>query len=418
MLEINNWLTRFIIRYPDKTERAVYLLLFLFPIAGMSIRHWITNIFNLLVLISLFSLNKPQKPLLKSEKIFLWICASYFSMFIISSLANGWGQVQTYALGTELRFLFIIPLYLLIRRYTECSKWLLTGAILGGYVLFTQAYYDIFIIERATVWGVYSKNIIGPFAVLTLFFLTYYVWLNFKTLNKYHYVIIGISMIASLGTAGLSGSRGGYLGFLITSLACIAFFSKPRWMLASLMTLVLTTYVIYMNIAIVKNGVDIAAKEVRSYLKATDHVKDKSSTTSVGVRLEMLRTGILFIKDNPLVGIGPGNYHASTIQYIKTEKANPAISHYSHPHNTFLEVASSKGLLGLVTILLLFYYPAYIYIKDYKLYKPTTVIGLIHIIAISSFSLTDHSVVLMNNYTSILLLGIAIFFSSHLQKKH
>jgi len=84
------------IQYPDITERLIYLLIFLFPIAGMSVRHWITNIFNLLVLIALFTLKKPRTALLKQEKIFLWICAAYFAMFIISSLINDWGKTQTY----------------------------------------------------------------------------------------------------------------------------------------------------------------------------------------------------------------------------------------------------------------------------------------------------------------------------------
>lgn len=413
MKSIIDWLNKPFAVYPTITERLVYLLIFLFPVAGMSVRHWITNIFNLLVLIALFSLRKPRAPLLKQEKIFLWICSAYFSMFIISSLANGWGQQQTYYLGTELRFLMVIPLYLLLRRYSDCDTWLLRGAILGGFFLFGQAYFDIYIMGNRTALGIYSKNLIGPFAVLTGYWSIFYAWKNFKNINQPEFLFIMLSIIAAFITAGLSGSRGSYVGFLFTGIACIIFISKPRWIFSSLLVISLVTLTFYQSLTTVKKGVDQATNGVKQYMQAENHTKDISSTTSTGIRLEMLRTGMLLIKDNPLTGIGPGNYNKTINQYINSGKANPILKGYSYPHNAFLEAASAKGLFGLLTILLLFYYPAFLFMKHFKICKPTAVLGLLNIITISVFSITDHSVIVMNNYTSILLLGIAVFLSSH-----
>lgn len=418
MEKIINWVNKPFAAYPDVTERIVYLLIFLFPIAGMSVKHWITTIFNILALIALFTLKKPREPLLKQEKIFLWICTAYFSMFIISSLANGWEKAQTYYLGTELRFLLVIPLYLLLRRYPDCSKWLLHGAILGGFFLFGQAYYDVYIMGHSTALGIYSKNIIGPIAVLISFWSLYYVWQNYRDLNKQALIFILLSVIAAFATVSLSGSRGAYFGFIVTSIASVLFMSKPRWMFVSLAAISLTAILIYQTSNTVEQGVNTAKNELQEYLQAKDHTnpEESSSNTSIGVRLEMMRTGSLFIRDNFLSGIGPGNYHKSIVEYIKDGKANPALAGYAHPHNVFMEVTTGKGLVGLLTVLLLFYYPAFIFIKGYKENKPTAVLGLIHIVAISAFSLTDHSVVVMNNYTSLLLLGMTIFLSSHIRR--
>jgi len=412
-----NLLNKVLFSYPDKTERIVYLLLFLFPIAGMSVRHWITNIFNLLVIISLFTLSKPRTQLQKQEKIFLWICFFYFSMFIISSVANDWGRIQTYYLGTELRFLMVIPLYLLLRRYPDCSIWLLYGSILGGFILLAQAYYDVYYTDDQIAQGVYSKNIIGPFSVLIGFWLSYLLWHYKVSLKRLTIFIISFSIISAFITAGLSGSRGAYAGFIITGLACILFFSKPRWMIASLVLIIMSTYFSYHSSSIIKNGVDVAVKDFQLYIQADDHVNDKSSYTSTGVRLEMIRTSLILISNNPLIGIGPGNYSKYTQIIINNKTASPALASYRHPHNVFIDAIIAKGILGLISVLMLFYYPAIIYIKQYKVKKVTAVIGLIHIIAISVFSLTDHSVVLMNNYTSILLLGIVIFFSEHTRNR-
>lgn len=407
--------------YPDKTERLVYLLIFLFPIAGMSVRHWLSNIFIALILISLVMLRKAREPLLKEEKVFLWIIAAFFSMFIISALANGWGELQTRNLGTQIRFLFAIPLYLLVRRYPDCTLWLLSGSVLGGLFLFGQAYIDVMIDGRATAWGIYSKNIIGPFAVLIAFWSMYYVWLK---RGQYHWgvlLFIVCAVLAAFAAAGLSGSRGAYVGFLVTGLFSIMFFTRPRWMFAAIVAIGITGSIFYQNMDIVKQGIDTAVSEVQQYVQAQNPATDSSATTSTGIRLEMMRASLLFIQDNPVLGFGTGNYKAYAEVYVNTGKVNAAIiDGHGYPHNVFLEQATSKGLLGLATLLLLFYYPVYIFIKGYKVCKPTAVIGLIHIVAISAFSMFDHSVVIMNNYVAILLMGMVIFFSAHIRacKQH
>ena len=405
-------------KYDSKLEPVVYLLIFLFPIAGMSVNHWITSIFNIIVLLGLFTLKSKNEVLIKEEKTFLWICVAYFSMFLIASLVNGWTDVQTRYMGTELRFLLVIPLYLLVRRYPDCVHWFLIGCIPAGFFLFGQAYYDVYVLGRTTAWGVYSKNIIGPFSVLVAFYIVFYFWSNRKAYRWQVLLAIIVSVVAALVAVGLSGSRGAYVGFIITALGCVMFFSKPRWMFASLAVISLVVVMFYQNSEIVKKGVDFAFDETYTYFQAKDHVHDASSNTSTGTRFEMMRVGMMIIRDNPVFGIGPGNYKVTADKYVDEGKVHAVIAGHGYPHNAFFEVATAKGFLGLMALLLLLYYPFYIFVRDYKICKTTSILGLIHIIALSVFSLTDHSVVVMNNYTSILLLGLVLFFSSHIRTCH
>ncbi len=400
----------------DKSKIFVYFLIFLFPIAGMSVKHWISNIYILLILLALYSLRKKSSPLLKQEKYFLWICAIYFTTFIFTSLVNGWGKAQTYYLGTELRFLIAIPLYLLLRRYSNCDTWLIRGAILGSIFMFSQAFYDVYILNHNSAIGIYSKNIIGPYAVLTGIWSFIYILYNYKTLKHNQIYFIIFSILAAMFTLALSGSRGGFVGFFLTSILCVILFSKYRWIIPSLITICLIAFLFYKNLNTVQLSVDAAINKTKLYFQTEDHVKDIYLKNSTGIRLEMIRTSILLIKEKPLVGIGPGNYEKAIEHYIQVGKANPAIGNFAFPHNSFLEVVIGKGLIGLLSLLLLFYYPAYIYIKTYKLSKSTASIGLVNITAFTAFSFTDHSVILMNNYTSILLLSMTIFFSAHINK--
>ncbi len=416
MLEqIANNTYRPFLAYSDRLERFVYLLLFLFPIAGMSVRHWISNIFILLMLIGLFTLRRTSEPLMREEKFFLWVCAAFFASFVLSALVNGWEYPQTRAMGTELRFLAVIPIYLLVRRYNDCTKWLLRGAIVGGFFLLGQAIYDVSVLKLGHANGVYSKNIIGPLSVVVAFWSFYYAWLNWRTLTPTIYIIIIVSIVCALIAAGMSSSRGGYVGFLLTSLFSVFLFFRPRWIIVGLIGITIVTVLLYNNISNVHNRVDRAYSGIVSYYKSEDTVKDLGSDPSVGIRLEMWRASVMMFKENIIFGVGPENYRTHALNYIELKLINPEVGLHENPHNAFLEALNSKGTIGYILFLLLLYYPAYVYIRDYKTYKSSAVIGLIHIVLITSFSLTDHSVIVKNNYVSILLLGMAVFYSSHLR---
>ena len=403
--------------YTDKLERAVYIILFLFPIAGMSIRHWISTIFVLLALIGLFTLGKRRDALMKEEKIFLWICVAYMAAFIVSSLVNGWCKPQTHYLGTELRFLAVIPVFLLLRHYGDSAIWLLRGALVAGFVLAGQAIYDVFILKLPYANGVYSKNIIGPMGVLVVFWTLAYAWFYQKRLDKVMLGIIAASIVGALLTIGLSTSRGAYVGFVLTALACVLFLGRPKWMLMAATGSMIVAAMLYFNIGMVKYSVDNAYEETLAYVQAEDHVFDDSSSTSIGVRLEMWRLTRVFLRDHLVFGVGPGNYRKKMLDAAVDGEVSNEVINFENPHNAYLEALTSKGMLGLIALLLLLYYPAYIYIRDYKKHKATAVYGLIHIVAISAFSLTDHSVIVKNNYTSLVLLGLAIFLASHFKQR-
>ena len=130
----------------------------------------------------------------------------------------------------------------------------------------------------------------------------------------------------------------------------------------------------------------------------------------------MWRAAKYFFPDHPILGVGPGNYQATAKRYAEEGKVNPAIAEHGHPHNSFLEALYSKGIIGLISLLLLLYYPFYVLFKTRQQARVSAGMGMIHIIGISGFSLFDASPILFNNYTSILLLGIAVFFSHHLNQ--
>jgi O-antigen ligase len=75
--------------------------------------------------------------------------------------------------------------------------------------------------------------------------------------------------------------------------------------------------------------------------------------SSIGLRLHMWDGAIRIFMDNPLIGVGTGGY-----QLEMTKHGNsmlPASFNFSQPHNSFLYMAVSFGILGFAVLCWMFY---------------------------------------------------------------
>ena len=144
----------------------MYVLLFLFPIGAIGVRHWISGIFGILALLSLPDLLRRPQNLSNPERRLMIIVAVFIAISVVTAVANGWTEVQTRYVGREVRFLVLIPIYLMVRRYPRAGWWLLRGGVVGGFAILAQALYDTHVLGLARAQGIYSPNLLGPFAAL------------------------------------------------------------------------------------------------------------------------------------------------------------------------------------------------------------------------------------------------------------
>jgi O-antigen ligase len=78
---------------------------------------------------------------------------------------------------------------------------------------------------------------------------------------------------------------------------------------------------------------------------------DRADVTSTGLRLEFYRYSFKIIRENPVFGIGVGNFAESYAKQIK----DSAMDRSDNPHNEYLHVTANLGLVGLAALLYLFY---------------------------------------------------------------
>jgi O-antigen ligase len=82
--------------------------------------------------------------------------------------------------------------------------------------------------------------------------------------------------------------------------------------------------------------------------KIQDRIKagfDTSDSTTRG-RLELLRTSVGMIRDNPVLGVGPKSVSTAALRYRTTSEFPDWL--YQHMHNNALQIAAERGIPGLL----------------------------------------------------------------------
>ncbi|HEY1992105.1 MAG TPA: O-antigen ligase family protein, partial [Gammaproteobacteria bacterium] len=130
--------------------------------------------------------------------------------------------------------------------------------------------------------------------------------------------------------------------------------------------------------------------------------RDSLLESSVGQRLEMWAVAWRLFLQAPLTGTGTGDYMFGAQKLVDQGAALPVTAIYDHPHNEFLDALSSRGLVGLAALLLLFGVPAWLYARSLSSPDPArmgaSLGGLLVCIGFPVFGLSEtmlvHSVTL------------------------
>jgi O-antigen ligase len=389
--------------------RVVYALLFMLPVAGISVRHWISGTFTLLVLLALPDVFRRRYALAAAERYLLLLAAAFFVAFLVSSLANGWTELQTRYLGREIRFLLLIPIYLMVRRYPDAGLWLVRGGVVGGLVLFAQGLYDLHVLKLGRAQGIYSPNLLGPYAAIIAVSLLIF-W-KLERARRWLRGALVASLIGALAAVMMSGSRGGFVGLFGMLLVWGALSFRGRHFALVLAGIIGLAYAGYTGSDHARQRIDQGMSELIGVIEVGDRLNNNSGLGSVPARAELWRAALLIARDNLLWGVGRGNYTEAARPYIANGEAHPEVVNYEHPHNAYLEVAVSKGLIGLAIFVALLWFPLYRFWRARHAAPEIATLGIAVITGFSLFSLTDASTFIKGNFIAIYLIYLAVLFA-------
>ncbi len=181
-----------------------------------------------------------------------------------------------------------------------------------------------------------SYSLLLVFGLLLLSF--YYTRIKYR---RYQIFLVFL-MAAYLFNLSVNIGRIGYLAFVILS-PWILYNILGRKHLLKIATVTLIGIVILSFSPTVQDRTKLALDEVKAYYHG-------NKNTSVGRRPHMWNGAIKIFLQNPIIGVGTGGYKKAMRKY----KDNPTLPDFVHPHNSFLYIASSYGVVGLFSLLWLF----------------------------------------------------------------
>ncbi|WVN42045.1 O-antigen ligase family protein [beta proteobacterium MWH-UniP1] len=408
--------------FPLTTERLAGLLLFLFPICAVSVRHWVSAIFLLFALLAIFNLRSliRSSNLSKHEVWLLVLMAIFFVVYLISSFVNGWSDRSIRLWERELRFLLFVPVYLLVRQRPNPLAALGCGAAIAVFLTAVIAPVQAYLLGYGRDLGVYGPLFTGP--ITALFLIVAIAWAHAEVPVRFRRALVAALFIATLIVAVLT-SRSSILGTSLILLGYYLFTSRDyRYLLAF----------VFLGVAIVGahevTEVSTAPRLGTAFQEAKNYITfqinhpgeiNPHAVTSVGTRLEMLRSLQFFLRDYPVWGAGGYNYHEVISGYISKGLVAESVAFHAHPHNVFAQVLVSKGIVGLIIFLGIIFMSAFLLRRAETDGAGTSrlTFGLLFLAALILMSFTESALVLKGNFIACGLLLLCVFLADRQRRE-
>jgi len=419
MFSLNVYLEEF--RKANITSRLLLVMLFLFPVLSLSVRHWLSGLYTFIFLTALFLLRNEYKKLERSEKIILTTFILFILSFVISATLNDWTESSVRRLGAELKLVMFFPVYLAVRQQPSAIRWLLAGVVIGGIVIGMQALYDTYFGVWHRGWGIYGPIIFGDLAAL-FFGILMVVYLRLKQqLSSLNNILILSAVSLSLIAAILSGSRNAWIAVLVIVLVLgmmnIKSFGFLQLFKGLLVLVIGVILLVLISPASIYTRADTAINEFSNYMDIEKRNNSTLVKNSVGIRLEQWRVASNLMLEKPIFGFGGGNAGRETNRYVKMGKAHPdlynekAYTGYAGAHSAYFETIVTEGLVGIVILLFILFFPLYRYIKSRESHPLTSELGIVFSISFIVFSLTENPFV-HDNFLSVYFIFFATIFST------
>lgn len=201
-----------------------------------------------------------------------------------------------------------------------------------------------------------NKNLLSSVLFLAIPFNVYCVYLKKPKIWK---VLALVSLISSLLVVLFLQTRAVYVALL---LSCIIFVIvkfkslKKVIVFSSLIALTICSFMVLLNVIQITS--DSFGKRLQIKLNEIVNIEETlNKRNSINTRYEIYKNTFNIIKNNPLTGVGPGNWRLEIpkagLYRTKGETGNSIVQ---RPHNDFLWVASETGILSGLLYALLFFF--------------------------------------------------------------
>ena len=278
------------------------------------------------------------------------IIAACFALFFISdllsALANGVPQGTVKELFERLPFLFFLPVFYVLRAAPAMMRDMMERACcLASLVVFAAAAAQTFAFGLRAEGGAGNA---GVFAVLSL--IIYAVTLlDAIRHSRQRRLAASLAAACAAGAVFLSGMRSLWPMIILLPLVLYFIYGRAqnvrlpkRMFVAMFLLLLLIAAALYLPIS----------ARVHQGLDDLQALSQQNYETSLGQRLVMWKAGVSLVEEKPIAGYGPAQLPRLMAQRTNALFGLPLS--FTHFHNMLLTQWIRGGVLGLVSVPLLF----------------------------------------------------------------
>lgn len=296
-------------------------------------------------------------PLTKDEKLLIFAVTFFFGVALLAYLSGDLNYLGWKKLWRAFRFLLLIPVYFAVRRMPACSgNWwggLCTGSLLAGAWALVAAIFGADV-ESLQVSAITDPIIFGDIA-LAMAFMSLGAIPHYRSRHPALILFPVLAFFMGLTASFLSGVRGAWLAFPALMIAMYVLIARRlTWpQRAAALGVVLALFgTVY---AIPATGV--AAQLHQTFAELALIWNGQIPGGPVGMRFGLWAVaGDAFTK-HPLLGQGLGSFSDAVGQAVAQGRLPATDLSIPNPMNEYLSVLVSRGLVGLVSLFLLFGVP-------------------------------------------------------------
>ncbi len=301
---------------------------------------------------------RPRKSWI-SWGLLAFLAAIFISCFTgVDFNLSFWGDIER-MLGVFHIVHFIVFYFIVITVFREWKDWKI--------LFIASIIIAVFVSFKGLADKAYST--IGNTAYVSgyLIFNMYFAWLLFVKekvgIFKPLYLIAIIPMLLEFQKANTSGAFVG-LGFSILVLLFLyVVLSKNKKLKQSFLVLFLTLSILTTLLFVYKDSNFVKHNPVLRFASGISFQKNTFQT-----RLISWRAAFKDFKNHPFLGTGHGNFAIIFDKYFDPKFYNYTRSetYFDRAHNNLIDIASTAGIIGLITYLSIFIALAYYLITGYR----------------------------------------------------
>jgi O-antigen ligase len=337
-----------------------------------------------------FSIRERKLPFFHDQlKIYSYLVLAFFFSIVMSVFLSNNPIQGIDRIGSNIHFL-VAPFvaYGIYKSNVDLKHivFVIKLSIISGSI---RAIYSFFYIMpnsnlRPEV-GTDSPTIFGFIMALFGFIAIMDIWIQSKKEKLFSMFIFSLAMYSVV----LSYTRIAWVIVVVLFFSSILIWfirgqlNKKRLLI--IVTALAVVTALSMNNNQINHKIDTAIHEIEFYSL------DKSSNGSVVLRLLMWRGGFEAFKKQPIIGYGYQNTGLEASRYVSRSHAKAFIKYQKMLHNDYINSLVGSGILGLLALLALLFFPLIIFFRRLKAEKECarSATGVLFIIALLVFAITD-----------------------------